>query len=64
MGFFKWLLGESDPVVKSRDGIETRQSGNKHCGVCGFNLSKNDYICPACGGDPISADEDWEDEEY
>ena len=62
MGFWKKLFG-SDPVVDIGVGIETRASGGKHCGVCGFELFKDDDMCSACGGDPISADEDWDDEE-
>jgi len=60
MGFLKKLFG-SDPAVDIGIGIETRQSGEKHCGVCGFDLEQDDTLCPACGGDPISADEDYDE---
>ena len=55
MSFLKKLFGDMDPIVKDKNG--------KHCGICGFDLEDDDTMCPACGGDPISADEDWDDEE-
>jgi len=66
MGFFKALFGTPKTTTTGKraynDGHMIDRKDGRHCGVCGFELELSDTLCPACGGDPISADEDDEEE--
>ena len=43
--------------------LNPTENGEKRtCGVCGFELNKDDIICPVCGSDPLSTDEEGEEE--